>query len=65
MDEVRKVHLIPNGVDTQKFNPNLDSSTFRKKLGIEGCAVIFTVRPHRPVYGLEYLMRVKRKIIFI
>jgi len=63
VDEVNKVHLIPNGVDTQKFNPNLDGSAFRKKLGIEGCTVVFTVRSHRPVYGLEYLIRAVPAVI--
>lgn len=54
---VDKVHLIPNGVDVQRFNPNLDGSNIRKKLGIEERKVIFTLRHHEPIYGLEYLIR--------
>jgi glycosyltransferase involved in cell wall biosynthesis len=54
---VDKVRLIPNGVDVQKFDPNLDDSKIRKKLGIEGYTVIFALRSHEPKYGLEYLIR--------
>lgn len=54
---IDKVHLVPNGVDLQKFNPALDDSNLREKLGIEGCSVIFALRSHEPTYGLEYLIR--------
>jgi glycosyltransferase involved in cell wall biosynthesis len=57
VNDVNKVHLIPNGVDTQRFNPNLDGSDIKKRLGIEGRKVIFTLRHHEPTYGLEYLIR--------
>ena len=52
-----KVYLIPNGVDVENFNPNLDRVQIRRKLGIEGCPVIFTLRSHEPKYGIEYLIR--------
>ena len=57
VNEADKVRLIPNGVDIERFNPNLNCSPIRKKLGIEGRAVIFTLRSHEPKYGLEYLIR--------
>lgn len=57
VNSVDKVHLIPNGVDIQRFNPDLDGSNTRKKLGIERRTVIFTLRAHEPKYGLEYLIR--------
>jgi len=52
-----KVHLIPNGVDIQRFNPTLDGFKTRKTMGIEGHTVVFTLRAHEPKYGLEYLIR--------
>lgn len=54
---INKVHLISNGVDVQKFNPNLNDSKIRKRLGIEKHLVIFALRSHEPKYGLEYLIR--------
>jgi glycosyltransferase involved in cell wall biosynthesis len=52
-----KVHLIPNGVDLQRFSPNIDGGQLRKKLGIEGRSIVFTLRHHESQYGLEYLIR--------
>jgi N-acetyl-alpha-D-glucosaminyl L-malate synthase BshA len=57
VNETDKVHLIPNGVDAERFNPNLNCSYIKRKLGIEGHTVIFTLRAHEPKYGLEYLIR--------
>jgi len=72
VNNVDNVHLIPNGVDPQRFIPNLDGSDVRKKLGVEGCTVIFTLRAHEPKYGLEYLIRAapmvtkdKEDVIFV
>lgn len=52
-----KIVLIPNGVDTIRFNPELDGSVIREKCGIEDAFVVFTVRHHEPQYGIEYLIR--------
>jgi len=52
-----KVHFIPNAIDVQRFNPSLDGSEIRKRLGIKGSIVVFTLRFHEPKYGLEYLIR--------
>lgn len=53
----KKVHLIPNAVDIQRFNPTLNGSKIRKRLGIGNHTVVFTLRAHEPQYGLEYLIR--------
>jgi N-acetyl-alpha-D-glucosaminyl L-malate synthase BshA len=58
-----KVHLVPNGVDTEEFCPNLDSSLIKKKLGIEEQRVVFTLRNHRTRYGIEYLIRAAPLVI--
>jgi L-malate glycosyltransferase len=52
-----RIHLIPNGVDTNRFNQSLDGTAIRKKLGIKNQTVVFTLRSHEPKYGLEYLIR--------
>jgi glycosyltransferase involved in cell wall biosynthesis len=57
IDDVEKVNLIPYGIDTKSFNPNVDCSHLKNKLGIKGRIVIFAIRSHEPKYGLEYLIR--------
>jgi glycosyltransferase involved in cell wall biosynthesis len=57
VDKPDKIYLIPNGVDVERFNPNLDGAQIRRRLGIELRPVIFAMRLHEPVYGLEYLIR--------
>lgn len=58
VEEPKKVYLIPNGIDIRRFNPNLDCSYIRKKMGIDNhTKVIFTLRGHEPQYGIEYLIR--------
>jgi glycosyltransferase involved in cell wall biosynthesis len=54
---IEKVHLIANGVDITRFNPGLDSSYLRRKHGLEGKFIVFSLRAHEPKYGLEYLIR--------
>ena len=54
---VQKVQLIPNGVDTIRFNPNLNFSVLKQKLGLNKQFVVFSLRSHEPKYGLEYLIR--------
>jgi len=66
-----KVHLVPYGVDIEKFNPSLDGSQMKKRLNIDDhVKVVFTLRAHEPKYGIEYLLRaaslLKRKdVIFV
>jgi glycosyltransferase involved in cell wall biosynthesis len=66
-----KVYLVPNGVNIRRFNPSLDGSYIKKKLGInDHVKVVFTLRAHEPQYGIEYLLRAapllkKNDIIFV
>jgi glycosyltransferase involved in cell wall biosynthesis len=57
IEKSKKVQLIPNGVDTLKFNLNTNSSGLKQKLGLNNQFVIFSLRSHEPKYGLEYLIR--------
>ena len=52
-----KVHLIYNGVDTNRFHPSLDGKKIRDQYDLHDKFIIFTARNHRCVYGLEYLIR--------
>ena len=49
--------LLPNGVDVERFNPRLDRSLVRERLGVAGRPVVFTLRWHEPKNGIEYLIR--------
>jgi glycosyltransferase involved in cell wall biosynthesis len=57
VNDSSKIHLIPNAIDVQRFNPSLDGSKIRKRLRISRNTVVFTLRSHEPKYGLEYLIR--------
>ena len=52
-----RVYLIPNGVDIEEFNPHIDGYYIKRKLGIENYKVVFALGAHRPVKGLEFLIR--------
>jgi len=61
--DVGKIHLIPNGVDTKRFNPKLKGDAVKKRFAIEDEQVIFTLRHHRPVYGISYLLLAAKLIL--
>ena len=52
-----KLHLIPAGIDIERFHPTLNGTPIKKKLGIERKKVVFTLRSHKPKYGLEFLIK--------
>lgn len=52
-----KIYLMPNSVDTSRFNPNINSSNLKKKLQLKDNHIIFTLRNHEPQYGLKYLIQ--------
>jgi len=52
----RLVHL-PNGVDLQRFNPLINGSSVKARLGITDHPMIFTLRFHIAKNGIEYLIR--------
>lgn len=53
----RKLFLIPNGVDIKRFSPYVNGSYVRDELGLGDKPVIFTLRGHKPQYGIEYLIK--------
>lgn len=53
-----KIKVIPFGVDTNKFNPNIDGSDIRKKLHInEEDEVVISTRPFYSDYNISCLIR--------
>jgi glycosyltransferase involved in cell wall biosynthesis len=72
VNDTSRVHMLPNGIDVQRFNPGIEGSVIRGKLGIKERIVVFTLRHHEPQYGIEYLIKsvpivAKRKedVIFV
>jgi len=49
-----RIVVVPLGIDTQRYQPR-DSSSLRKKLGLEGKRVVLYVGFTTPRKGLEYL----------
>jgi len=53
-----KIEVIPFGVDTKRFNPNIDGSDIRKKLHIdEEDEVVISTRPYYSDYNISCLIR--------
>jgi glycosyltransferase involved in cell wall biosynthesis len=55
-----KVVVIPNGVDTSKFNPNVKGDRIREKYDLKDKAVVLFVSALTPWHkykGLDYLLR--------
>jgi glycosyltransferase involved in cell wall biosynthesis len=61
--DVGKIHLIPNGVDTRRFNPALNGNIIRKRFAVEDKQVIFALRHHSPRYGITYLLLAAKLIL--
>jgi len=62
-NEIGKIHLIPNGVDVNKFNPSIDGTEIKRLHKAEGKHIVFTARHHRPVYGIAYLIMAAKLVI--
>jgi glycosyltransferase involved in cell wall biosynthesis len=54
---LKKLVLIPNGVDLNRFNMNIDGRYIRDELGIGEESIVFTLRHHVPKNGIEYLIK--------
>jgi glycosyltransferase involved in cell wall biosynthesis len=52
-----KTVLIQFGVDTDLFKPNVDSTFWRKELGIEEEKVIFSPRNINPIYNIDIIVK--------
>jgi len=55
--DVEKLVVIPNGVNTEEFNPNVDGQVVRRRFGIKDSLVVLFVGSLLPVKGVEYFLR--------
>lgn len=56
--QANKIAVIPFGIDTEIFNPNVKAQMIREKLGIEkGDTVIISTRLFYPTYDVERLIK--------
>jgi len=59
-----KIHIIPGGVDLNRFRPHNDKQSLRNRLGIpNGHFTLLTVRNLEPRMGLENLILVLKNIL--
>ena len=52
-----KIIVFPWGIDLKIFNPYVNGKSIRKKLDWEDNLIIVCTRQHRPMYGMEYLIK--------
>jgi glycosyltransferase involved in cell wall biosynthesis len=52
-----KIKIIYFGVDTEKFSPGPKDEELIKKLSIENCRVVISLRNLEPIYDVETLIR--------
>lgn len=52
-----KILVNPNGVEPDRYHPDVDSSNLRKRLGLEGTLVIGFIGTFGPWHGAEVLAR--------
>jgi glycosyltransferase involved in cell wall biosynthesis len=55
--EPEKIKIIYFGVDTEKFSPGPKDEELIRKLGIENCPVVISLRNLEPIYDVETLIR--------
>jgi glycosyltransferase involved in cell wall biosynthesis len=57
-----RVSVIPNGVDVNRFNPNVDGGGIRRRLRLEDRQVILFVGGLRDRKGIPYLMQAMKHV---
>lgn len=58
----RRISVIPNGVDTFRFSPEVDGMEVRRRLGLEDKQVILFVGGLRDRKGIPYLMQAMKYV---
>ncbi|MFX1535010.1 MAG: glycosyltransferase family 4 protein [Promethearchaeota archaeon] len=58
-----KNYIIQNGVDFKVFNPNVDGSNIRKKLGLGNSPVILSTRGIAPLYNIDCIVKAIPKVL--
>jgi glycosyltransferase involved in cell wall biosynthesis len=62
--EENKIRIIPGGIDTEKFNPFVDSKELRNTLADPNQKLIFTAKPlnYTNVLGLAYVIKAMKAV---
>ena len=53
-----RIHVIPNGVDPERFSPDVDGQAIRRRYGLESAVVLGFVGFMRPWHGLDRILNV-------
>lgn len=60
---IRRLEVIPTGVDSQRFHPAVDGSLVRERLGLDGEEVILTVGRVSPEKHLDQLFQAFQMVL--
>ena len=61
---VKKTEIIYYaGIETEKFNPGVNGSVIRERLGWEDKKVLIMTRSYQPIYGVEYFLHSLPEVI--
>lgn len=58
-----KMLLVPNGVDTKRFHPDIDRGPVRRQWGLEGKLVLGFVGGFYPWHGMEGLIYLMKELL--
>lgn len=61
-DYLDKVEIIPNGVDLEKFNPNINSGDVRERYQLPSSKLVFALGRFVKYKGFEYLIRAMKSV---
>ncbi|MCW4016154.1 MAG: glycosyltransferase family 4 protein [Candidatus Bathyarchaeota archaeon] len=59
----KKIRIVPNGVDLQKFKPKKDCESIKDKIGVKGSNVVLFVGNLIPRKGLHFLIEAAKRVI--
>jgi glycosyltransferase involved in cell wall biosynthesis len=59
----RKVRIVPNGVDTEKFKPTLDTTSAKRQFGLGDEPCVLFVGSLIPRKGLPFLIEAAKKMV--
>lgn len=59
----KKIRIIPNGVDTERFKPNGDCETLKRRIGIGKRQSVLFVGRLIPRKGLSYLVEAAKRVV--
>ncbi len=52
-----RIHVIYNGVDTERFNPDVEGGEIRRRYGLEDTPLVLFLGRLAPYKGVQYLIR--------